>query len=617
MIIRHTVNGLEIEEDVSKDKDNNKDGNNTSFLLTNKAGSYIWMNSADYCQPTNHYQGAFFFTKEHIMMKVMENLNTLNAGRIKNINNHFNYVERERENMTEAFAMPSHFSAIAYKADKKAMLELVLDIRDSYDSRSFGKYYKIYEEKKCLVIEFTKKTDNREDKTHGEEEYKIFLVIATNDKSANYEQVQKWFERYYSLNDKRNEQPRRWVFHALNIEADNAVFAFSGNKKHAINEARHLIRYFNNVFRKKDILTRLNLNKIEDDETRMAYIAALNSIKSLCVPHHHVFAGLPWFSQFWTRDTAISLKAFMLEHLEGYAKHVLLDYLNNIGGDGRIENRVPPTDFEGADSTGWVFRRLYDLSKMHKLSKKEKLIIKDRLQHAINLLLKYRTKNGLDINKKQETWMDSPFEGDERAGARIEIQALRLSMYNLMSDFSDDSRYVMQEQKLKKLIVKNFWNKRYLNDGIDKRVADKTIRPNVFLAAYIFHSMLSNKEWIKCFDSVLPNLSLWWGGLSSIDKKSPLFHKHHTGSDDISYHHGDSWYFLNNMAAIVLHKTDKEKYKRYINKIVRASTKEILWQGAIGHHSEISSASSRQSLGCQAQLWSAAMFIELIHELYG
>ena len=319
----------------------------------------------------------------------------------------------------------------------------------------------------------------------------------------------------------------------------------------------------------------------------------------------------------YEKITAISLKALMLENRNKYAKKLLLSYLKHIGPDGRIPNRVPSSELGSADGVGWIFRRVHDLLSMHKLSKKEKSTIKDRLHHAIYLLLKYRTKECFAVNDEKETWMDTTAAGDTRAGARLEIQALRLSMYNLMSDFINDSMYLKLEQRLKQRIKKKMWGKTYLNDGINNGLCDKTIRPNIFLAAYIFPGMLSDKEWKLCFDTVLPRRWLGWGGLSTIDQKSGLFQQYHTGQDNKSYHRGDSWYFLNNMAALVLHKNDRDYYKKYIDNILQASKNELLWQGMLGHHSEISSAALMESNGCQAQLWSAAMFIELIHEVYG
>ena len=89
----------------------------------------------------------------------------------------------------------------------------------------------------------------------------------------------------------------------------------------------------------------------------------------------------------------------------------------------------------------------------------------------------------------------------------------------------------------------------------------------------------------------------------------------HTGQGGESYHHGDSWFWLNSLAALSLHRIDKKRFKGNIEKIVHASAQEILWSGALGCHAELSSAKKLESRGCFNQAWSNAMFIELIDEI--
>ena len=181
-----------------------------------------------------------------------------------------------------------------------------------------------------------------------------------------------------------------------------------------------------------------------------------------------------------------------------------------------------------------------------------------------------------------------------------------------MHELTNNRIYRELEDNLKKEVRDKFWNKKCLADGLD----DFTIRPNVFIAYYMYPELLTNKEWITCFDNALKSLWNDWGGVSTIDKNNPLFRPEHTGEINESYHNGDSWFWINNLAAITLYRLDKKRYKKYIYKILEASTKEILWHGAIGHHAELSSSCGLRSEGCLAQAWSAAMYIELINEIY-
>ena len=237
-------------------------------------------------------------------------------------------------------------------------------------------------------------------------------------------------------------------------------------------------------------------------------------------------------------------------------------------------------------------------------------VVEDKLDTALNGLYKDRVKDGLVHCNPDETWMDTWFKEDVRSGARIEIQALTLAMLKLHGTLlrKPDER----EDKLKSLVRKNFWNGKILKDGL----GDATARPNIFLAAYVYPELLTKKEWETCFDNTLPKLWLEWGGLSTISKDHPLFTPEDTGENVTSYHRGDSWFWVNNIAALVLHKTNSKKYSKYVKAILAASEKEQLELGVGGASAELSSAKELRSEGCWIQAWSVATLIELLHTLH-
>ena len=184
-------------------------------------------------------------------------------------------------------------------------------------------------------------------------------------------------------------------------------------------------------------------------------------------------------------------------------------------------------------------------------------------------------------------------------------------MYKFLFELTKDKKYKELEVWLREEVRKKFWNGKFLVDKADESV----IRPNLFIAAYVYPELLSKSEWVKCFNTVLPKLFVEWGGLTTLDKKSKEFVSNHTGENPKSYHNGDSWFWINNLAAIVLSRIDKKKYGKYIKKILNASVKEILYSGISGCGAELSSASCLSSEGCLNQAWSSAMLIELIEEL--
>jgi glycogen debranching enzyme len=183
--------------------------------------------------------------------------------------------------------------------------------------------------------------------------------------------------------------------------------------------------------------------------------------------------------------------------------------------------------------------------------------------------------------------------------------------------------YKNAEDDLRAKVLVHF----YVNDNLVDFIYPETtgngltnasylIRPNVFIAYYVYSELLPAEQWEIIFDKALEGLWLDWGGLSSLDKRNSAFVNEHTGENNASYHRGDSWYYLNCMAATCLLKVNREKYLATADKIISACTEECLHNGVIGSLAEVSSAKELSGYGCFSQAWSLAMFIELIEERY-
>ncbi len=113
------------------------------------------------------------------------------------------------------------------------------------------------------------------------------------------------------------------------------------------------------------------------------------------------------------------------------------------------------------------------------------------------------------------------------------------------------------------------------------------------------------------FKKLLDELWLHWGRLATVSRKSQLFRGIDDGEASNAYHNGDSWYYINNIAAVCM--SDFPELKDYVFKIKQASMNDLLYQGSIGDCSEISDASTQVSRGAWAQAWSAATLIELVN----
>ena len=588
----------------------------TGLILGNNLGNYFYMTG----KKESRYQGFFYasgknYKYELEIYKVIDQINILDKGKLDEIKNNFFEVEKIYESgIIEKYFLPNGYNSICLEANKKVKAEIILDIRYPYDSRKMGRFYEIEIKKDYALIKFTKKRDWSEDGLDDKKEFTLYLAIKTD--QDKYKKIGEFFSKYYQKDYKRNSYPwDRFVYKAIGIEFEKAIFSVSKNKKDAIKEVKTVFENFEklNKQKEKNIYKKLQIPTITDEEIKMAYLCAQNSIYTMTVENdgkHGAYAGLPWFFQFWHRDEAISLLQIYKINKD-LAKKIILSQLEIIMNNGQIPKsrfyKVEGGGAQSADALGWLANRIIKLSEKYKLEEDFKMDIVDGFEKVAASLLKERTKNDLAVNFKNETWMDSL----ERGGNRIEIQSCRYNIYDLLYKFTGNDQYEILKKELENEIRAKFYADEILMDSPE----EKTIRPNIFLAAYLHPELLTKQEWEKCFDKILPKLYLDWGGISSVDTTSNEFIPNDTGENSASYHNGNSWYWINNLTALVLYKLNPHKYSSYINGIMEASTNEILYYGIAGHHSEVSSAEKQTSSGCEAQLWSAAMYLEVFDEI--
>ena len=599
---------------------------NAGFLLTNSKGGYC----SFFSEPSSRYCGFFYFNdKNRRMYKFIENIEIVGGKNTDFLKNNFYFAERKKDDIIESFFMPKGFDSLAYELNGEHEIDIILDCKESYDNREWGRNYEIFEENGFFIVKFTKKTDKREDKNHNQEEFSLYIAIKSD--SNYFQKNDRWIERDYFTDGQRKSPPfKRHVYNALRVKGKTFVFTISESKNSALKECEYVFNSLNEIkskdkenfysLLKNENMKKVLSNKNIDGKIKIAYVNAANSLNNLIVKNKNntsLFAGLPWFFQFWSRDALISLKAISKTDKKTSEK-ILLDYLSKIENDGRLPNLTCHHDSKAlgsADAAGWLFARCGDLVKKIEnnksitnsikssiklikqnreskspsikeyikkcsalIAKKEKeneqllYEIECSLEKSVKGLLKSHTKEHFETNSSKETWMDTDFGDDGRSGFRIEIQALRLNMYKLAYDLALNHKYKILENTLKIKVKNKFWNGKILTDGPN----DFTIRPNIFIASYIYPELLNNKEWETCFENSLKSLWLDWGGLSTIDKNNKLFTDTHTGEINKSYHRGDSWFWLNNLAAIQLNKINPKKFQNQIQKIISASTEDIL-----------------------------------------
>ena len=319
-----------------------------------------------------------------------------------------------------------------------------------------------------------------------------------------------------------------------------------------------------------------------------------------------VAAGYPWFYEAWSRDEIISLHPIITSQPR-LAKSMLVRAVTTNQGT----RSVAGSDLSSADTPGWIAKRLSQLIEQDDIE-----LTDDEAEAVIEYFETYLSTQVFDdrlvVNDDLETWMDTAGgTEDTRRGKRVEIQAGLLTILTVLDDLSDEDyhrRYVKTKQHIQRCLVDDG----VLHDGHVDGHVDRTRRPNVFLAYYLHDDMVKDAVWRRTFDRVIDGCWLKWGGFSSIAQDHRLFHGQHTGVDNRSYHRGDSWYYVNNIAALALHDLNASQYLRYIEKIRSASLNDYRSELAVGACSEISDAETQRSAGCVSQAWSYATLLELL-----
>ncbi len=661
MIITHSIKKKEIHKNISDTLNNS-----LSLFMLNRRGHYLSLPVQPKDDVTN-FNGWFNVFENNDTYSLYKSIDNIYLNKtVTQIVNNFTQISRLSSDTTETFTLVKN--GLIYEVDSYSeYIYLDLDFREIFDTNDVGRIYSIYKQNNYIIVEYTKYTDSSLKNIFQ----KAYLVIKG---AAEYGLINTWSSKNYKYDSMRKNMSNFYIYNALKIPCYKNIklyFAFSFDKDLAIQKvediylSKETIDQSNENYVDGVLSLKNDLSQISGLSTAFAYTNCVHAMDNLSMQLSigykritGMWAGLPWFFQYWSRDELISVQSLLLEHRYDYSKELLMKYLSEIMPDGRLSNRYPTADLGTADSIGWLFKRLQDFlflcEKRNNFNNYFTLfdlnLIRERLKFSIKMILKEHSKDGLILNDKQETWIDTfnlnEYDKDYREGFRIEIQALFLNMLKLLNMLENylANKYVKKNDKMIKVVtsdlntdlieknmkelvrntfLKKIDNKIYLNDGYNSPLSE-VVRPNVFLAHYIYPDLLSSEEWQNVFDNVLPKLWCEWdidakttsGGLSTIDKSHYLYKDTYTGLTNESYHRGDSWFWINNVAAIAMYRLDKNKYDSYIRKIVSSSSYDILYSGFIGYASELTSSGCFKSGGCLCQTWSIATFIELIHEMY-
>lgn len=402
--------------------------------------------------------------------------------------------------------------------------------------------------------------------------------------------------------------------------------------------------FFNKKERINDLLTEHQI-KTNDDNFNKAYLWALASLDALITEQNSkgIFAGLPWFNNFWGRDTFISLYgATLVNGFYKEAKDILLSFANyqeknpNSIYYGRIPNRITlnETIYNTTDATPLFVIQAYSYYRYSG----DKNFIK-QIYPNIKIAFEGAMKNYVDeygflVHQDAETWMDAVGPNgpwSPRGNRANDIQALWYQQLNYTKEIAlinNDSLIANKVdviiKKLKNNFPKFFLNKNQnlIYDRIKKdNSVDSTIRPNQF---FVLNSNLLNsyETKLKVLANAMKNLVLPYGVLS-LSQYDENFHPYHEYPPyypkDEAYHNGIIWLWN---TGTVVQSLCEFGFQDTAWILTKELTNQILSKGAVGTLAELMEAFPRPNekeiklSGTFSQAWSLAEYLRNIYQNY-
>lgn len=280
-----------------------------------------------------------------------------------------------------------------------------------------------------------------------------------------------------------------------------------------------------------------------------------------------VIAGYPWFGE-WGRDDFISLpgltlargdQATSLAALQGVLPFVRNGLVPNIFGTGPDDSH-----YNSVDAALWFARAV--LLHSREAGSGSVLAFRPVLEEIARRYEQgtdfgvHVDDSGLLVGGSAEhniTWMDartSQGPVTPRAGAAVEINALLYSLLAHLEEMALDAddaegarHWKQKKQRMGKSFLAAFWlEEGYLADVVADGVADRSVRPNMVLAAALEFSPLSRTMRAQIVARAEREL-LTPAGLRTLAPGSDHYEPRYGGScdqRDRAYHQGTVWPWL-------------------------------------------------------------------------
>ena len=352
-----------------------------------------------------------------------------------------------------------------------------------------------------------------------------------------------------------------------------------------------------------------------------------------------IYAGLPWFNEYWGRDMFISFPgACLVTGQFEVAKEILKDFAKLQDTDpasetyGRIPNRA---NLEGIlyNTTDGTPRFVIQALEVAKYSGDTEFLLElyPAIKRSIEASIKnYTDSKGYLTHADADTWMDvkrNGIPGSPRGNRANDIQALWYAQLvagseiaALLDDLGAAEEWSGLAVHLASNFEKDFCNKdeSYIIDHLNTDgSADRQFRPNQL---YCFDLVNDDDFKQKVTRRVWEELVYPWG-VSSLAQWDRQFHPQHENwhyyHKDDAYHNGTIWLWNN---GIAMQRMIEYGQVDAAWELFKNMNRQALHEGAVGSLSENADAHPREGQtwvnrsGTFLQAWSNAEHLRVWYQ---
>jgi glycogen debranching enzyme len=354
-----------------------------------------------------------------------------------------------------------------------------------------------------------------------------------------------------------------------------------------------------------------------------------------------IFAGLPWFDNYWGRDSYISLPGATLVTGDfAEAKQILRSFAGwqdkdvNSPTYGRVPNIVTTTSigYNTADGTPW-----FTIAAEEFIRTSGDTAYAREIYPAVNLAISAAIARRLDphgflTHADADSWMDAVGPNgpwSPRGDRANDIQMLWYRQLQAGADLAviAGDRQNAEEWRRRADSLRMNFNKYFVNadsglvyDHLNRDGSpDRQMRPNqIFTLGLVNDSLVR----ARIFRNITERL-VYPYGVASLWQEDPNFHPwHHYEPNyvqDAAYHNGVVWTWL---AGPWIEAATGYGLSDLAYRVTQSMTAQILDRGAVGTISELLDAAPRPGeseprlSGTFSQAWSLAEYLRTVYQGY-